>query len=225
MLEEKGVKARVVSMPCFEEFEKQSADYKESVLPAGVKARVCVEAGSPYSWYKYAGATGEIIAMDGFGASAPAKALFDHFGFTAENVVEKITDNKYSFSNKLVPLLLSISGYDKYTINGVNLHGFVKAARVIKQLLGSKQLFDTSYYHIDFKSIENTSIENNLLLINKNFNIFMPTELLLGSQNDIGGICININNLISTDIFHDLNDKYFPNNNLDLRKIFIGEEV
>ena len=89
MLEEKGVKARVVSMPCFEEFEKQSADYKESVLPAGVKARVCVEAGSPYSWYKYAGATGEIIAMDGFGASGPAKALFDHFGFTAENVVEK----------------------------------------------------------------------------------------------------------------------------------------
>ena len=89
ILEEKGVKARVVSMPCFEELEKQSADYKESVLPAGVKARVCVEAGSPYSWYKYAGATGEIIAMDGFGASAPAKALFDHFGFTAENVVEK----------------------------------------------------------------------------------------------------------------------------------------
>ena len=89
MLAEQGVNARVVSMPCFEEFEKQSAEYKESVLPASVKARVCVEAGSPYSWYKYAGATGEIIAMDGFGACGPAKALFDHFGFTAENVVEK----------------------------------------------------------------------------------------------------------------------------------------
>ena len=89
ILAEQGVNARVVSMPCMEEFEKQSAEYKDSVLPANVKARVCVEAGSPYSWYKYAGTTGEIIAMDGFGASGPAKTLFDNFGFTAENVVEK----------------------------------------------------------------------------------------------------------------------------------------
>ncbi len=89
MLEEKGVKARVVSMPCMEEFEKQCCEYKKSVLPCSVKARVCVEAGSPYSWYKYAGCKGEIIAMEGFGASAPAGALFPHFGFTAENVVEK----------------------------------------------------------------------------------------------------------------------------------------
>ena len=89
MLAEQGVNARVVSMPCMEEFEKQSAEYKDSVLPANVKARVCVEAGSPYSWYKYAGATGEIIGMDGFGASGPAKTLFDNFGFTAENVAEK----------------------------------------------------------------------------------------------------------------------------------------
>ena len=89
VLAEQGVNARVVSMPCMEEFEKQSAEYKDSVLPANVKARVCVEAGSPYSWYKYAGATGEIIGMDGFGASGPAKTLFDNFGFTAENVAEK----------------------------------------------------------------------------------------------------------------------------------------
>ena len=53
LLAEKNVKARVVSMPCIEEFEKQTAEYKESVLPSAVKARVCVEAGSPYSWYKY----------------------------------------------------------------------------------------------------------------------------------------------------------------------------
>ncbi len=89
MLEAQGVKARVVSMPCFEEFEKQSAEYKESVLPKAVKARVCVEAGSPYSWYKYAGDHGEIIAMTSFGASAPAGKLFPHFGFTAENVTAK----------------------------------------------------------------------------------------------------------------------------------------
>lgn len=85
----KGVKARVISMPCFEEFEKQSDEYKESVIPSKVKARVCVEAGSPYSWYKYAGDKGEIIAMNTFGASGPAAQLFKKFGFTVENVVEK----------------------------------------------------------------------------------------------------------------------------------------
>ena len=89
VLAEKGVNARVVSMPCFEEFEKQSPEYKEKVLPSAVKARVCVEAGSPYSWYKYAGHNGEIISMETFGASAPAGKLFPYFGFTVENVVEK----------------------------------------------------------------------------------------------------------------------------------------
>ena len=88
-LAEKGVNARVVSMPCMEEFEKQSEEYKASVLPKDVKARVCVEAGSPYSWYKYAGDNGEIIAMSTFGASGPAGVLFPHFGFTVDNVVEK----------------------------------------------------------------------------------------------------------------------------------------
>ena len=88
-LAEEGIKARVISMPCFEEFEKQSAEYKESVIPSCVKARVCVEAGSPYSWYKYAGDSGEIIGMSTFGASGPAAQLFKLFGFTVENVVEK----------------------------------------------------------------------------------------------------------------------------------------
>ncbi len=88
-LAEKGVKARVVSMPCFEEFDKQSDAYKESVLPSKVKARVAVEAGCPYSWYKYVGDYGETVCMTSFGASAPAGVLFPHFGFTVENIVEK----------------------------------------------------------------------------------------------------------------------------------------
>jgi transketolase len=86
---ERGVKARVVSMPCIEEFEKQDEEYKQSVIPAQVKARVCVEAGTPYSWYRYAGDAGEIVAMTTFGASAPAGILFKEFGFTVENVLEK----------------------------------------------------------------------------------------------------------------------------------------
>lgn len=88
-LAKEGIKARVISLPCFEEFEKQSDEYKESVIPSAVKARVCVEAGSPYSWYKYAGDKGEIIGMSTFGASGPAPLLFKKFGFTVENVVEK----------------------------------------------------------------------------------------------------------------------------------------
>ena len=89
VLEEQGVKARVVSMPCIELFEKQNQAYQDNVIPKNVKARVCVEAGSPYSWYKYAGDYGKVICMDQFGASAPAGELFKHYGFTVENVVEK----------------------------------------------------------------------------------------------------------------------------------------
>ena len=89
VLAEQGINARVISMPSMEEFEKQSAEYKASVLPKQVKARVCVEAATAHSWYKYAGDNGEIIAMESFGASAPAGQLFPAFGFTVENVVEK----------------------------------------------------------------------------------------------------------------------------------------
>ena len=100
LLVEKGVNARVVSIPCMEEFDKQSAEYKESVLPKAVKARVCVEAGSSYSWYKYAGECGEMVTMDTFGASAPANVLFPHFGFTAENVAAKAMASLENANNK-----------------------------------------------------------------------------------------------------------------------------
>ena len=89
LLAEKNVKARVVSMPCMELFEAQSEEYKESVIPKAVRARVCIEAGSAYGWEKYAGLDGAIIAMHGFGASAPYKVLFPHFGFTPENAAAK----------------------------------------------------------------------------------------------------------------------------------------
>ena len=87
-LVKKGIDARVVSMPSFELFEAQSAEYKESVLPNAVRNRVAVEAASSFGWYKYVGLDGEVIALDHFGASAPASILFKKFGFTVENVVE-----------------------------------------------------------------------------------------------------------------------------------------
>ena len=86
-LAEQGIDARVVSMPCVEEFEKQSEKYKESVLPKSVRARVAVEAGATMCWYKYVGMDGKIVGIDQFGESAPAKKLFDKYGFTVDNVV------------------------------------------------------------------------------------------------------------------------------------------
>lgn len=82
-----GIDARVVSMPCVEEFEKQSEKYKESVLPKAVRARVAVEAGATMCWYKYVGMDGKVVGIDEFGASAPAKKLFEKYGFTVDNVV------------------------------------------------------------------------------------------------------------------------------------------
>ncbi len=86
-LKAKGINARVVSMPCMEDFDAQSKKYIESVLPTSVRARVAVEAGATTSWYKYVGLDGKVIGMNSFGASSPADKLFTHFGFTVENVV------------------------------------------------------------------------------------------------------------------------------------------
>ena len=82
-----GAKARVVSIPSFELFERQDSTYKESVLPAVVTARVTVEMASTFGWDRYAGPKGKMIGMHSFGASAPLKDLLKKFGFTVENVV------------------------------------------------------------------------------------------------------------------------------------------
>ena len=87
-LEQQGVRARVVSMPSWEIFEAQDEAYQQSVLPASIAARVSVEAGSTLAWWRYVGPDGFPIGRDDFGASAPAKELFQHFGFTPEHVVE-----------------------------------------------------------------------------------------------------------------------------------------
>ena len=87
-LRAEGIGARVVSMPSWELFEAQDADYRESVLPSRISARVTVEQGSVIGWDRYAGAGGAIIGMHGFGASAPLKDLLKKFGFTADLVME-----------------------------------------------------------------------------------------------------------------------------------------
>lgn len=87
-----GVDVRVVSMPCMDIFEEQSDEYKESVLPKNVRARVAVEALGDFGWGKYVGLDGKTITMKGFGASAPAATLFKKFGFTTENVVAAVKE-------------------------------------------------------------------------------------------------------------------------------------
>lgn len=89
LLAKENIKARVISLPCIELFERQSKEYKQSVIPKTVKARVCVEAASPLGWREYAGDSGEIIAMNTFGLSAPFETLYKHFGFTAEQIALK----------------------------------------------------------------------------------------------------------------------------------------
>ncbi|HLE26946.1 MAG TPA: transketolase C-terminal domain-containing protein, partial [Anaerolineales bacterium] len=89
ILTEKGVRARLVSMPCWELFEEQSPEYCESVLPSDVTARLAVETGVSLGWHKWVGDKGATITLDRYGASAPGNVLMKQFGFTAENVVEK----------------------------------------------------------------------------------------------------------------------------------------
>ena len=89
-LKESSIDVRVVSMPCLEIYDKQSDDYKESVLPRHVKNRISVEAGSTMGWYKYVGLEGLTIGIDSFGLSAPASKIFEHFGLTPRAVALKV---------------------------------------------------------------------------------------------------------------------------------------
>lgn len=88
ILDKEGKKVRLVSMPSMGIFEEQTEEYKESVLPKAVRKRLAVEALSGFGWHRYVGLDGALITMDGFGSSAPAAKLFEHFGFTVDHILE-----------------------------------------------------------------------------------------------------------------------------------------
>jgi len=88
-LSAKGINVRTVSFPSWELFEEQDAAYREAILPKNVRARLAVEAGAGLGWERYVGSYGAVLCMERFGASAPYKVLFDKFGFTIENVMDK----------------------------------------------------------------------------------------------------------------------------------------
>jgi transketolase len=85
----KGVDARVISFPSWELFEAQPEEYRNEILPPEVTARLAIEAGSPQGWHRWVGSDGEVIGMTTFGASGPFEEVMEHFGFTAENIVQK----------------------------------------------------------------------------------------------------------------------------------------
>jgi len=88
LLAAEGIRARVVSFPSWRIFEEQTAEYKASVLPAGVP-RLAVEAGATQGWWKYVGLDGDVIGLDRFGASAPGPKAMAEFGFSAENIAAR----------------------------------------------------------------------------------------------------------------------------------------
>jgi transketolase len=87
ILRQRGLRVRLVSMPAWELFERESPEYRESVLPRAVKARLAVEAESPFGWDKWVGSDGDVLAIDRFGASAPGGVVMKEYGFTVDNVV------------------------------------------------------------------------------------------------------------------------------------------
>ena len=88
-LQADGISTAVVSMPCWELFDEQNADYRQKVIGDG-SVRVAIEAGVRMGWDKYISNNGGFVGMNGFGASAPAEQLFEHFGITSEKVVEQV---------------------------------------------------------------------------------------------------------------------------------------
>jgi transketolase len=91
-LQEKGIAVRVVSMPCREQFEAQPKEYRDSILPPSVRARVAVEAAHPAGWDRYVGDQGSVIGIDHFGASAPGGLVMEKFGFNVDNVVKHVEE-------------------------------------------------------------------------------------------------------------------------------------
>jgi transketolase len=88
-LAQQGIAARVVSMPSWERFERQTVEYRDSVLPPQIRARIAVEAGVTTGWQKWVGVDGDVVGVDRFGASAPYKELYKQFGLTPEHIAER----------------------------------------------------------------------------------------------------------------------------------------
>lgn len=154
--------------------------------------------------------------------------MFDCKGYdtnliTKNTLISVITEGKYRFSNNMVPLMLSLSGYDKYSINGITGYKYVKACKLIDKLIKSEKITDYRYYYIDFKSFDLPVITNNLTIISKNFNIFEPTMIRLEAENKLLDICKNTYTVSYRNQFEDINNEYFSLNPINIDKLFVSE--
>jgi transketolase len=100
-LARQNIHVRVVSMPCWQLFDKQPKEYRDSVLPQVLMKRLAIEAGSPLGWHKYVGTAGDILAVEQFGASAPGEIVLREYGFTVENVCQRSLALLRSMKEKL----------------------------------------------------------------------------------------------------------------------------
>ncbi len=104
-LSEENIHVSVISFPSWDRFEQQSREYKRSILPSDVKIRLAIEMGSPLGWHRYTGDEGEVLAIDQFGASGPASAIMQEYGFTADHVVNKMKQLLGSTSELKSPMV------------------------------------------------------------------------------------------------------------------------
>ena len=100
-LQEKNINARVVSMPSWELFKEQSDEYRNEVLPKDIETRLAVEAASPFGWHEWVGSSGNVIGINTFGASAPYKEIYKHYGLTVENIIKKSEELLSKVSSKV----------------------------------------------------------------------------------------------------------------------------
>ena len=119
-----GIQSRVVSMPCWELFDKQSQTYRDRVLPPAVSARVSIEAASSFGWERYVGSRGAMIGVDRFGESALGPRVMREFGFTVEHIVQEPRRTCWARKRRpREPSQAGVYGHRHRNVSGLSIHG------------------------------------------------------------------------------------------------------
>ena len=142
---------------------------------------------------------------------------------TNSNIIQYLTNNKYNYSNELIPVLLSIIGSTKVSINGISGYGKFKASKIIAESIKSNNLQNVIYFNPPFKDIDYSVIKENLELLNSNYFIFYPIELLFSNQDKIKEEIISLELLVTAEDFYQLNEVIFIHFPLNVQKMLAGE--
>lgn len=142
---------------------------------------------------------------------------------TMTNIVKEVTGGKYDFSNQLLPVLLSMTGYERYNIDGIRGIGAIKAGKIISKALENGALADTVYYQPPFNLIKDKNIESNIDLLNRNYRIFMPIEVSLANQTTINNKLHTPDLATTAEEFQRVSDEIFPDMPLNTAALLSGE--